>query len=69
MSNDDKPKVTNKQVFAVVIVIAVFIFLFYLVGSALEGVANGMESIPKWLLIPLFFATIYVVRQMIEGKK
>ncbi|NCI48093.1 hypothetical protein [Sediminibacterium soli] len=69
MSNDEQPQSSAKFIVIAVIVISVFIFIFYVAGEALNGIANGMNKIPIWLLIPLVIATIYIAKKMIDGKK
>lgn len=58
MNKEKKPE--NKNIFsgviAVIIVIVVSLFVFSLVGGALNVIGDVLSGIPKWLRIVLFIS-------------
>jgi hypothetical protein len=71
MTEEKNPE--NKNLFggviAVIIVIVVILFIFSLVGGALNGIANVLSGIPKWLRIVLFVSISLIAAGLFSNKE
>ncbi len=55
---DSENKNLFKGVVALSIMLIIILFIFYIIEGALNGIADALGNIPKWLLIPLFVGGI-----------